>query len=73
MNKKSGVLIWRTVLYKEIHGGQYDPNLEQDVQWNIACVQKLASDNLVASDKKGRIFLVNRYSGKIVKSPLDSR
>ena len=62
----TGALVWRTVLFTEPYTREFDPQLEEDVQWNIACLREVQAAEVVVSDRRGRIFRVSRASGKLI-------
>ena len=59
----TGKLIWRTELFKEKFIGEYNSKLEEDVQWNLACVRTIVGDDISVTDGKQREFKVNKKSG----------
>ena len=58
-------VIWHTELYSSIAPKGYDPNLEEDAQWNIISTIKVVGDDIEARDGKGRTFRVNAKTGRI--------
>jgi outer membrane protein assembly factor BamB len=68
INQSTGQLLWRTQLFTELYTKEFSPELEEDVQWNIACIREVQAKEVVVSDKKGRIFRVNRTNGKLLST-----
>jgi outer membrane protein assembly factor BamB len=66
VNKSTGKRLWKTVLFKEIYTQDFNPKLEEDVQWNIACILEVRKNVLVITDNKKRTFHVNKLIGNII-------
>lgn len=62
----TGKVLWKTILFSERYVGRYNPNLEEDVQWNIACIRAVQGNEVIVHDGKGRIFNLDKLNGKIV-------
>ncbi|TDK66396.1 hypothetical protein [Sapientia aquatica] len=67
---QTGKLIWQTELFKEKFIGEYNPKLEEDVQWNIVCVRTIVGDEILVTDGKHREFKVNKKSGVVSTSEI---
>ena len=61
----TGKVLWRTVLFTETYVGAHDPAKEEDVQWNIACVREVRAREVRATDRRKRVFRLDRFSGKL--------
>lgn len=66
VRQATGQLLWKTVLFTELYARKFDPTLEEDVQWNLACVRELRPREVVVTDSKGRTFRVSRADGRLV-------
>ena len=62
----TGKVLWKTILFSERYVDHYNPNLEEDVQWNIACIRAIQGNEVIVHDGKGRIFKVSKLNGRIV-------
>ena len=60
----TGKVLWRTALFNETYIGARDPAEEEDVQWNIACVREVRARDVLATDRRKRVFRLDRFSGK---------
>lgn len=66
VNQATGQLLWRTVLFADRVLPDFDPMLEEDVQWNLACLQEVRADRLVVSDRQGRTFQLCKDKGTLI-------
>ncbi len=62
-----GKVVWRRELYQGIEPAKYDPNLEQDVQWNIITSLEMRGDTIVATNKEGDVFVLDKTSGALIR------
>lgn len=62
--KGKAVVVWHTVLYESIDPPQYIPGLEKDVQWNIICSIEMKGKDIVAKNKNGCVYVINKSTGK---------
>jgi hypothetical protein len=63
----TGKLLWHSILVTGSDSRNFDPSLEEDVQWNIVCIREVRRDQVIATDKRDRVFYLNKKSGKIFK------
>ncbi len=63
-----GKLLWHTGLFSEKYVGDYNPSLEEDVQWNISCIKEVTADTVIATDRRNRKFYVDKVTGKLLKT-----
>jgi hypothetical protein len=61
-------LLWHTELFSDKYLGSYDPKIEEDVQWNIACVRGLQDNVVLVSDGHGKRYAVDKNSGSVMDS-----
>jgi outer membrane protein assembly factor BamB len=74
INQSTGQVLWRTELFPpEVYTKAFNPTIEE-VQQNISCIREVQAKEVVVSDKRGRIFRVNRTNGKLLstKNPSES-
>jgi len=62
-----GKVVWRRELYQDIEPAKYDPNLEQDVQWNIITSLEMRGDTIVVTNKEGDVFVLDKTSGALIR------
>ncbi len=62
----TGKVLWRTALFSETYIGARDPAEEEDVQWNIACVREVRARDVLATDRRKRVFRLDRFSGRVI-------
>ncbi|GEM_PF-1535272 len=66
-------ILWRTALFTEVYTRKFDPNLEEDVQWNIACIREVRTSEVLVSDRRARVFHVNRTNGSLIATEKSSK
>jgi len=71
--RASGEVIWKTVLFADTYARKPNPRLEEDVQWNIACIREVGQDEVFATDLLQRVFRLNKSSGKLLDVTRRSR
>lgn len=59
-------ILWHTQLLT--NDKVENPFLESDVQANITCVERLDGDELLVSDRRGRRFMLDKHTGKLLES-----
>jgi hypothetical protein len=59
-------VLWKTILFEEGYVGKYDPDLEDDVQWNIIYELRLDSGVLFARNGKGEEFYIDIKTGTVL-------
>jgi hypothetical protein len=62
------MLLWHTELFSDKYLGVYDPKIEEDAQWNIACVTALQGDIVQVTDGNGKRYDVDKNSGSVIES-----
>jgi hypothetical protein len=63
---RTGKLLWKTTLFPSGYTKEYDPALEQDVQWNIINRLHLDADVIVAQNSKGEEFRIDSKTGQVI-------
>lgn len=60
-------LLWHTQLFDDSKRIT-DPNIEQDVQANIACIMDVQGDKIFAKDKRNHRFILDKRTGKVLET-----
>jgi hypothetical protein len=66
VDTQTGKRLWRSTLFSEKNVKTIDKTLEEDVQWDVACIKEVNASEVVATDGKGREFHLDRFSGAIL-------
>jgi hypothetical protein len=66
VDAEAGKTLWRSTLFPESDVATVDKGLEEDVQWNIACIKEVNASEVVATDRNGRVFRLDRFSGAVL-------
>ena len=58
--------LWRTVLFQAGYVGKHNPQIEDDVQWNIITELRLDGSSLVVQNARKEVFRVDTKTGKVL-------
>lgn len=64
-DNKTQKILWHTQLFDDSKR-IIDPNIEEDVQANIACIISVRGDKIFAKDKRNHRFTLDKATGKVI-------